>query len=141
MGKNKPTQHFPFYSLNARMYSKYRFIWPPGLPLAGTVLRVLQYHSETRCDGSSQEDTADEQLHTLGEITAEFLADICLQIPKVTNTVLTLKRIIRPTEMFSYKLSVVSFCFFAGHCGRFGEERLPHREDVSHRRRQFSARL
>lgn len=56
---------------------------PVGLPLIGTVLRVLQFHSEVKCDGSSKEDTKDEQLQTLAEITAEFLADICIQVPKV----------------------------------------------------------
>lgn len=56
---------------------------PLGLPLIGTILRVLQYHSEGKDDGTSKEDTKDEQLQTLAEITAEFLADICIQIPKV----------------------------------------------------------
>lgn len=69
--------------------SKYLCVVPLGLPLIGTILRVLQYHSEAKCDGSSKEDTKDEQLQTLAEITAEFLADICIQIPKVTNTLLT----------------------------------------------------
>ncbi|XP_054476423.1 protein saal1 [Anoplopoma fimbria] len=55
-----------------------------SLPLIGTVLRVLQYHSEDKDDGASKEDTKDEQLQTLAEITAEFLADICIQIPKDT---------------------------------------------------------
>lgn len=32
----------------------------------------------------SKDDTQDEQLQTLAEITAEFLADICIQIPKDT---------------------------------------------------------
>lgn len=58
---------------------------PVGLPLIGTVLRVLQHHSEGKCDGSSKEDAKDEQLQTLAEITAEFLADICIQIPKVIS--------------------------------------------------------
>ncbi|XP_044050394.1 protein saal1 isoform X1 [Siniperca chuatsi] len=55
-----------------------------SLPLIGTILRVLQYHSEGKDDGTSKEDTRDEQLQTLTEITAEFLADICIQIPKDT---------------------------------------------------------
>nr|AFO64939.1 serum amyloid A-like protein 1 [Oplegnathus fasciatus] len=55
-----------------------------SLPLIGTILRVLQYHSEGKDDGTSKEDTKDEQLQTLAEITAEFLADICIQIPKDT---------------------------------------------------------
>lgn len=52
--------------------------------LIGTVLRVLQYHSEGKDDGTSKEDTKDEQLQALAEITAEFLADICSQISKDT---------------------------------------------------------
>lgn len=56
---------------------------PVGLPLIGTVLRVLQYHSEGKDDGTSKEDAKDEQLQSLAEITAEFLADICSQISKV----------------------------------------------------------
>ncbi|XP_076590004.1 protein saal1 [Chaetodon auriga] len=55
-----------------------------SLPLIGTILRVLQYQSEGKDDGTSKEDTEDEQLQTLAEITAEFLADICIQIPKDT---------------------------------------------------------
>lgn len=55
-----------------------------SLPLIGTVLRVLQYHSERKTDESSADDTKDEQLQTLAEVTAEFLADICEQIPKET---------------------------------------------------------
>ncbi|XP_042352068.1 protein saal1 [Plectropomus leopardus] len=53
-----------------------------SLPLIGTILRVLQYHTEGKDD--SKEDTKDEQLQTLAEISAEFLADICIQIPKDT---------------------------------------------------------
>lgn len=56
----------------------------PSLPLIGTILRVLQYHSECKHDDTSKEDTKDEQLQTLAEITAELLADICIQIPKDT---------------------------------------------------------
>ncbi|XP_051236675.1 protein saal1 [Dicentrarchus labrax] len=55
-----------------------------GLPLIGTTLRVLQYHSEGKHEGTSKEDTKDEELEALAEITAEFLADICMQIPKGT---------------------------------------------------------
>ncbi|TNN87028.1 Protein saal1 [Liparis tanakae] len=51
-----------------------------SLPLIGTVLRVLQFHSEDKDDG-----TKDEQLQTLAEIAAEFLADICSHIS--TDTV------------------------------------------------------
>ncbi|XP_031138849.1 protein saal1 [Sander lucioperca] len=55
-----------------------------SLPLIGTILRVLQYHSEGKDDDTSKEDTKDEQLQTLAEITAEFLADICVKISKDT---------------------------------------------------------
>ncbi|XP_036962502.1 protein saal1 isoform X2 [Acanthopagrus latus] len=55
-----------------------------SLPLIGTILRVLQYHREGKHDSASKEDTSDEQLQALAEITAEFLADICIQIPKDT---------------------------------------------------------
>lgn len=44
---------------------------------------MLQYHSEGRDDGTNKEHAKDEQLQALAEITAEFLADICIQIPKV----------------------------------------------------------
>lgn len=56
----------------------------PSLPLIGTVLRVLQLHSVDKDEGSSKEGPKDEQLQTLVEITAEFLADICIHIPKET---------------------------------------------------------
>ncbi|XP_037624138.1 protein saal1 [Sebastes umbrosus] len=55
-----------------------------SIPLIGTILRVLQFHAEGKDNGTSKEDTEDEQLQTLAEITAEFLADICIQIPKDT---------------------------------------------------------
>ncbi|XP_010745473.3 protein saal1 [Larimichthys crocea] len=55
-----------------------------SLPLIGTILRLLQHSTEGKHDGSSKEDTKDEQLQALAEITAEFLADICIQIPKDT---------------------------------------------------------
>ncbi|XP_071353123.1 protein saal1 isoform X2 [Trachinotus anak] len=60
--------------------------WPSksdaSLPLLATILRVLQYHSECKDDGTSKEGAKDEHLQTLAEITAEFLADICNQISK-----------------------------------------------------------
>ncbi|XP_059191557.1 protein saal1 [Centropristis striata] len=55
-----------------------------SLPLIGTILRVLQYHSEGKHVSTSEGDTKDEQLQTLADITVEFLADICIQIPKDT---------------------------------------------------------
>ncbi|KAK5902122.1 hypothetical protein CesoFtcFv8_007411 [Champsocephalus esox] len=55
-----------------------------GISLIGTVLRVLQYQSEGKDDATSRDATKDEQLQTLAEITAEFLADICIQIPQDT---------------------------------------------------------
>lgn len=48
-------------------------------PLIGTILRLLQDHSESRPDDGNK----DEQLQTLAEITTEFLSDVCLQISKV----------------------------------------------------------
>ncbi|XP_045885370.1 protein saal1 isoform X1 [Micropterus dolomieu] len=55
-----------------------------SLPLIGTILQVLQNLSQGKDDGTSKEETKDEQLQTLAEITAEFLADICIHIPKGT---------------------------------------------------------
>ncbi|XP_034442930.1 protein saal1 [Hippoglossus hippoglossus] len=59
--------------------------WPSksdtSLTLVETILRVLQFHSECKDNEGSKED---EQLNTLAEITTEFLADICSQIPKDT---------------------------------------------------------
>lgn len=55
-----------------------------SISLIGTVLRVLQYQSEGKDDATSRDATKDEQLQTLAEITAEFLADICIQIPQDT---------------------------------------------------------
>lgn len=49
-------------------------------PLIGTILRLLQFCSESKSDDSVE----DEQLQTLAEITAEFLSDICLLISKET---------------------------------------------------------
>lgn len=44
---------------------------------------MLQHNTEGKHDGTSKEGAKDEQLQALAEITAEFLADICIQIPKV----------------------------------------------------------
>ncbi|XP_049429181.1 protein saal1 [Epinephelus fuscoguttatus] len=62
-----------------------------SVPLIGTILRVLQYHSEGKDDSTSKEDTKDEQLQMLAEITTEFLADICIHIPKDAVTDLVKK--------------------------------------------------
>ena len=128
-----------------------------GLPLIGTILRVLQYHREGKHDSASKEDTSDEQLQALAEITAEFLADICIQIPKVKpkepffilrppNPVFLMDQIAKEVSNHSV---FVFFCFFlfvffllfVGHCGRFGGKRLPYREDFSHSCKQFNAEL
>lgn len=61
----------------------------PGVTLIGSVLRVLQYRSEAKDGGFGKEGVKDEQLQTLAEITAEFLAEICVQIPKVITYLLT----------------------------------------------------
>lgn len=56
-----------------------------SLPLIGIVFRVLQYHTELKNNATDDEEgTKNEQLQTLAEIAAEFLADICLQISKDT---------------------------------------------------------
>lgn len=52
-----------------------------SLPLIGTILRLLQYHSDGE---SGEEEKKDEQLQMLAETAAEFLADICIHIPKAT---------------------------------------------------------
>ncbi|KAM9854196.1 protein saal1 [Aulostomus maculatus] len=50
-----------------------------SLPLIGSLLRVIQYLSECKDESSSKED---EQLQALAELTAEFLADICIYLTK-----------------------------------------------------------
>lgn len=56
-----------------------------SVPFIGSILRVCQYHSECKDDDSTnKEEPKDEQLQTLAEITAEFLADLCIDIPKET---------------------------------------------------------
>ncbi|XP_041852417.1 protein saal1 [Melanotaenia boesemani] len=57
-----------------------------SLPLIGTILRVCQYHSECKAEATNKDDSLDDQLQTLSEITAEFLADLCSHIPKDTVT-------------------------------------------------------
>ncbi|XP_061577671.1 protein saal1 [Cololabis saira] len=47
-----------------------------NLPLIGSILRVCQYRSECK------HHATDDQLQTLAEITTEFLADVCIDIPK-----------------------------------------------------------
>lgn len=54
------------------------------LPLIGTILRVIQFYSECRDESTKKEDTKDEQLQTLAEITADFLADLFSHISKDT---------------------------------------------------------
>ncbi|XP_069019553.1 protein saal1 [Embiotoca jacksoni] len=62
-----------------------------SLPLIGSILRVCQYHSECKDGSTDKEDRNDEQLQTLAEITAEFLADLFTNIPKDTVTDLVKK--------------------------------------------------
>lgn len=50
--------------------------------LIGTVLRVLQFHAEYKNTSTDEDNTKNEQLNTLAEIAAEFLADISPQISK-----------------------------------------------------------
>ncbi|XP_078113310.1 protein saal1 isoform X2 [Sander vitreus] len=59
-----------------------------SLPLIGTILRVLQYHSEGKDDDTSKEDTKDEQLQTLAEIT-DTLADLAKKGYLTERTALT----------------------------------------------------
>lgn len=49
----------------------------PGTDLIWIILRLCQHHSENK------EGASDEQLQALFEITSEFLADLCIHIPKV----------------------------------------------------------
>ncbi|KAM3608607.1 uncharacterized protein V6R79_001586 [Siganus canaliculatus] len=55
-----------------------------SLALVGSILRVLQYHSEGEHRDDSEENAKDEQLQALADITAEFLADICIHLTKDT---------------------------------------------------------
>ncbi|XP_068170258.1 protein saal1 [Antennarius striatus] len=55
-----------------------------SLPLIGSILRVLHFHTEGKHPASSKDDRKDDQLQALAEITAEFLSDICIQISKDT---------------------------------------------------------
>lgn len=57
-----------------------------SLPLIGTILRVCQYHSECKDGATNKDDTLDDQLQTLAEITVEFLAELFAHIPKDTVT-------------------------------------------------------
>lgn len=79
-----------------------------SLHLIGTILRVLQYQSEGKDDGTSKEDTDDEQLQTLAEITTEFLADICIQIPKDTVADLVKKGYLTEKTSLTAASSLVS---------------------------------
>lgn len=100
-----------------------------SLPLIGTILRVLQYHSE------GKEDTKDEQLQALAEITAEFLADICIQISK--DTVADLVKIGYLTEKTSLTAAgclVSNFKTSFQHLQSMLSETDPQLADVVRRR-------
>lgn len=99
-----------------------------SLPLIGTILRVLQYHSE------GKEDTKDEQLQALAEITAEFLADICIQISK--DTVADLVKIGYLTEKTSLTAAgcLVNFKTSFQHLQSMLSETDPQLADVVRRR-------
>lgn len=55
-----------------------------SLPLVGSILRVCHYQSECKDSSANKEDEKDEQLQTLAEITADFLADLFINIHKDT---------------------------------------------------------
>ncbi|XP_074534458.1 protein saal1 [Halichoeres trimaculatus] len=82
--KSVLVQAFAVLQALYRCQDQWRNRGDASLPLIGTVLQVLQYHSERKTDETNTEGTKDEQLQTLAEVTAEFLADICEQIPKET---------------------------------------------------------
>lgn len=50
----------------------------PDIDLIWIILRLCQHRSENK------ETATDDQLQALFEITSEFLADLCIHIPKVT---------------------------------------------------------
>ena len=67
-----------------------------GLPLVGSILRVLLYHSEieeneilqeihTQSNAGKDVKPKDDQLQALLETTAEFLAEILHTLLKVAN--------------------------------------------------------
>lgn len=56
--------------------------------LIGTILQVIQHLNDCTDESTGKEVTRDEQHQTLAEITVEFLADICIQIPKVKSVLL-----------------------------------------------------
>uniref|UniRef100_UPI0037E9021B protein saal1 isoform X1 n=2 Tax=Semicossyphus pulcher TaxID=241346 RepID=UPI0037E9021B len=82
--KSSLVQAFAVLQALYRCQDQWRYRSDASLPLIGTVLRVLQYNSDRKNAETRKDDTKDEQLQTLTEITAEFLADICSQIPKET---------------------------------------------------------
>lgn len=74
-------------------------------PLIGTILRLLQIHSESKPDGGDE----DEQLQTLAEILAEFLSDMCSLISKVFANRHLSARIVLTTVYLGPSLQIV-FC-------------------------------
>ncbi|KAM8892302.1 protein saal1 [Spinachia spinachia] len=103
-----------------------------SLTLIGTVLRVLQYHSEAK------KGAKDEQLQTLAEITAEFLAEICIQIPKDTVADLVKKGYLtEKTALTAASSLVVRFNTSFQHLQSMLSEADPQMADVV--RKQFPA--
>ncbi|XP_037307732.2 protein saal1 [Pungitius pungitius] len=109
-----------------------------SLPLIGSILRVLQYHSEAKDEGFSKGGVKDEQLQTLAEITAEFLAEICIQIP--TDTVADLVKkgyLTEKTALTAASCLVVKFKASFEHLQSVLSEADPQMADVV--RKQFPA--
>lgn len=87
----------------------YMYLFNLVPPLIGTILRLLQIHTESKPDDGGE----DEQLQTLSEIMAEFLSDICLLISKVflTTQLRDVSAVmVWTTVVQDFRTSLAAFC-------------------------------
>ncbi|XP_040017717.2 protein saal1 [Gasterosteus aculeatus] len=136
--KSVLVQAFAVLQALYRCQDQWRCRSDTSVTLIGSVLRVLQYRSEAKDEGFGKEGVKDEQLQTLAEITAEFLAEICVQIP--TDTVADLVKkgfLTEKTALTAASSLVVKFKTSFQHLLSVLSEADPQMADVV--RKQFPA--
>nr|XP_040017717.1 protein saal1 [Gasterosteus aculeatus aculeatus] len=136
--KSVLVQAFAVLQALYRCQDQWRCRSDTSVTLIGSVLRVLQYRSEAKDEGFGKEGVKDEQLQTLAEITAEFLAEICVQIPKDTVADLVKKGFLtEKTALTAASSLVVKFKTSFQHLLSVLSEADPQMADVV--RKQFPA--
>ncbi|XP_053741508.1 protein saal1 [Synchiropus splendidus] len=72
-----------------------------SLSLVATILRVIEFHYKSADQSTEKDEVQDEQIQSLAEVTAEFLADICSNISQETLSELLKKGLLTEKNCLS----------------------------------------